>query len=121
MFLHSFFSLIFALAGCGKIPSTGPCLAEDRDSRWVNDIAYLEKTLPEVHKNLFFHLSEEEFHRQLAEFKDKVPAYTDEQIEIDLSVILAGTGDTHTGSSISAEYRYPLQQKTYGLRLVWIH
>ena len=104
-----FFSLIFALAGCGRIPSAGPYLAEDRDSRWVNDIAYLEKTLPRVHKNLFFHLPEEEFHRQLAEIKDKVPAYTDEQIEIELSVILAGTGDTHTGSSISAEYRYPLE------------
>jgi hypothetical protein len=103
------FSLIFALAGCSKIPSTGPYLAEDRDSRWVNDITYLEKTLPEVHKNLFFHLSEEEFHRQLAELKDKVPGYTDEQIEIELSVILAGIGDTHTGSSISAEYRYPLE------------
>ena len=37
-----FFSLIFALAGCGRIPSTGPYLAEDRDSCWVNDIAYLE-------------------------------------------------------------------------------
>jgi hypothetical protein len=104
-----FFSLIFTLAGCGRIPSAGPYLAEDRDSRWVNDIAYLEKTLPRVHKNLFFHLPEEEFHRQLAEIKDKVPAYTDEQIEIELSVILAGTGDTHTGSSISAEYRYPLE------------
>ena len=68
----------------------------------MNDIAYLEKTLPRVHKNLFFHLPEEEFHRQLAEIKDKVPAYTDEQIEIELSVILAGIGDTHTGSSISA-------------------
>lgn len=103
------FSLIFALAGCGKIPATGPYLAEDRDSRWANDIAYLEKTLPRVHKNLYFHLSEEELHRQLAELKDKVPGYTDQQIEIELSVILAGIGDTHTGSSISAEYRYPLE------------
>lgn len=103
------FSLIFALAGCGKIPATEPYLAEDRDSRWVNDITYLEKTLPRVHKNLYFHLSEEELHRQLKELKDKVPGYTDQQIEIELSIILAGIGDTHTGSSIGAEYRYPLE------------
>jgi hypothetical protein len=103
------FSLVLFLAGCSKIPPTGPYLAEDRDSRWVNDIAYLEKTLPEVHKNLFFHLSEEEFHRQLKELKEKVPGYTDQQIEIELSVILAGIGDTHTGSSIGAEYQYPLE------------
>ncbi|MDD3653917.1 MAG: peptidase S41 [Desulfotomaculaceae bacterium] len=101
--------LMFLLTGCSNIPSTKPYLAEDRNSRWVNDITYLEKTLPQVHKNLFFHLSEEEFHSRLAELKDKIPGYTDEQIEIALSVILAGIGDTHTGSSISSEYRYPLE------------
>lgn len=101
--------VMFSLTGCSNIPSTGPYLAEDRDSRWVNDITYLEKTLPQVHKNLFFHLPEKEFHRQLDELKEKVPGYTDEQIEIELSVILAGIGDTHTGSNISAEYRYPLE------------
>ncbi len=101
------FSLL--LIGCSRIPSTKPYLAEDRDSRWVNDITYLERTLPKVHKNLYFHLTEEAFHRQLEELKHKIPAYTDEQIEIALSVILAGLGDTHTGSSVGAEYQYPLE------------
>ncbi|MGI6450033.1 MAG: peptidase S41 [Desulfitobacteriia bacterium] len=103
--------LVLSLTACSKflIPAPKPYLAEDRDSRWVNDLTYLEKTLPKVHKNLFFQLSAEEFHRQLAELKEKVPAYSDEQIEIELSVILAGIGDTHTGSSIGAEFRYPLE------------
>jgi len=105
------FVLMVSLTGCSNrnIPSTKPYLAKDRDSRWVNDITYLEKTLPQVHKNLFFHLSKEEFHRQLEELKNKIPDCTDEQIEIELNVILAGIGDTHTGSSIGAEYRYPLE------------
>ncbi len=104
-----FLVFVLLLAGCGIIPSTRPYLAEDRDSRWVNDIAYLEKTLPRVHKNLYFHLSEQEFTRQLEELKNKVPDYTDEQIEIALNVILAGIGDTHTGSNIGSEFQYPLE------------
>jgi C-terminal processing protease CtpA/Prc len=96
-------------AGCSGIPSVRPYLAEDRDTRWVNDITYLEETLPKVHKNLYFHLSEQEFHKQLEELKEKVPAYSDEQLEIALNVILAGIGDTHTGSNIGSEYRYPLE------------
>lgn len=102
-------SLALLLTGCGILPSIKPYLAKDRDSRWVNDIAYLQKTLPRVHKNLYFHLSEKEFNRQLEGLKNNVPHYTDEQIEIALSVILAGIGDTHTGSSIGSEYRYPLE------------
>jgi len=101
-------ALLFSLSGCG-VPSPKPYLAEDRDSRWLNDITYLEKTLPQVHKNLYFRLPEEEFHRQLAELKAKVPAYSDAQIEIALSVILAGIGDSHTGLSIGSEYSYPLE------------
>lgn len=101
--------LMVLMTGCSFVPSTKPYLAQDRNERWVNDINYLEKTLPRVHKNLYFHLSELEFHRQLAVLKTKVSGYTDEQIEIELSMILAGIGDTHTGSSIGSESLYPLE------------
>jgi hypothetical protein len=102
-------TLLVSLTGCDGVPSTRPYLAEDRDTGWMNDLSYLEKTLPKVHKNLYFHLSEQEFHQQLEELKKKVPAYSDEQMEIALSVILAGINDTHTGSNIGSEYRYPLE------------
>ncbi|KPU43511.1 peptidase family S41 [Oxobacter pfennigii] len=95
--------------GCSRVPSTDPYLAEDRDTGWVKDITYLEETLPKVHKNLYFNLSEQDFLQQLEELKNKVPVYSDEQMEIALNVILAGMGDTHTGSNISSEYRYPLE------------
>jgi hypothetical protein len=100
---------VVSLTGCNRIPSTKSYLSEDRNTRWVNDITYLEKTLPKVHKNLYFHLSDQDFHRQLEELKKKVPVCSDEQIEIALSVILAGIGDTHTGSNLGSEYRYPLE------------
>ena len=105
--------IVLMLTGCGIIPSTEPYLAKERDSGWVNDITYLQKTLSQVHKNLYFHLSEKEFNRQLEKLKNNVPHETDEQIEIALSVILAGIGDTHTGSSIGSEFRYPLELHWY--------
>lgn len=101
--------LVFLLSGCSSIPSVKPYLTKDRDSGWINDISYLEKTLPKVHKNLFFHLPEQEFQKQLEELKKKVPQYSNEQMEIALSVILASIGDTHTGSNIGSEFQYPLE------------
>lgn len=105
--------LILLLAGCGGVPSPEPYLAADRNERWLNDIAYLETTLPEVHKNLFFQMSEQEFGRRLEELKEKVPAYTDQQIAIELSLIVAAIGDTHTGASIGSERQYPLQLRWF--------
>lgn len=101
--------LIFFMTGCSGIPSTQPYLADERDGRWMNDIRYIEDTLPKVHKNLYFQISQEEFSKRLEELRKKVPTYTDEQIEIELSVILAGIGDTHTGASIGSEFQYPLE------------
>jgi len=74
----------------------------------LSDTICIMKNGREVEQG-FFQLSEQEFSRQLAELKKKVPDYTDEQIEIELSLILAGIGDTHTGASIGSERKYPLQ------------
>lgn len=101
--------LLFTATGCSKLPSPKPYLATDRNTRWVNDLTYLQETLPLVHKNLFFRLSAAEFNRQLNDLKAKVPEYTDEEIEIALSIIIASVGDTHTGASIGSEFMYPLE------------
>jgi len=102
-------AVIISLTGCGAVPSTKPYLSDDRNTAWINDITYLEKTLPKVHKNLYFRISEQQFHQQLEELKKNIPAYSNEQMGIALSVILAGVGDTHTGSNIGSEYFYPLE------------
>lgn len=100
-------SLFFLLVGC--TPSTKSYLAEGRDEKWINDIAYIEKALPKVHKNLYFNISKEEFIGQLEDLKKKVPAFSDDQIEIELSKIIASVGDSHTGSSIGMENTYPME------------
>lgn len=108
-FLILFMALILICSGCSTVPSTKPYLAKDRNSRWVNDINYLEKALPKLHKNLYFHMPEAKFMGQLDDLKRNVSRYTDEYIQIKLSVILAGIGDTHTGSNIGSETMYPVE------------
>ncbi|MBC2580071.1 S41 family peptidase [Clostridium sp. DJ247] len=101
------FCLVFLLVGC--TPSTKPYLAEGRDKKWINDIVYIEKALPKVHKNLYFNISEKEFIGQLEDLKKKVPTFSDQEIDIELSKIIASIGDSHTGFSIGTETTYPIE------------
>jgi C-terminal processing protease CtpA/Prc len=101
------FILIFLLTGC--IPSTKPYLAEGRDEKWIKDIEYIEKVLPKVHKNLYFNITEKAFLGQLEELKKKVPVYSEDEIEIELSKIVASVGDSHSGSNIGTEDIYPIE------------
>ncbi len=107
--LLSLVALGLIVANIETIPSIKPYLAEDRKEKWINDISYVEKVLPKVHKNLFFNLSEEDFIKQLEILKNKVPVYSDKEIEIELSKIIASIGDNHTGFSIGAEWMYPIE------------
>ena len=93
----------------GCVPRKTEYLATDRNQKWINDISYLQNTLPRCHKNLYFKVSEEEFIKQLEGLKIKVPSYRDEEIEIEMSKIIASMGDTHTGSSIGSETTYPFE------------
>lgn len=101
--------MFILMVGCSNIPSTDSYITTNRDDKWINDIQYLKDTLPKVHKNLYFKISEEDFIKQLEELKKKVPSYTDEQIEIELSKITASIGDTHTGSNLGPKLMYPLE------------
>ncbi len=101
--------ILILMVGCSNIPSTDSYIATNRDDKWINDIQYLKDTLPKVHKNLYFKISEKDFFSQLDELKKKVPSYTNDQIEIELNKITASIGDTHTGSSIGSEFMYPLK------------
>lgn len=100
-------SIIFLMTGC--VPSTESYLAEDRNEKWINDISYIETALPKLHKDLYFHLSQEDFMSQLEDLKKKISTYSDEEIEIELSKIIASIGDSHTGFTIGAEWIYPME------------
>ncbi|MHB8063635.1 MAG: S41 family peptidase [Ruminiclostridium sp.] len=101
--------MLFLMVGCGIIPSKDAYLSKDRNEQWVKDIQYIKDTLPKVHKNLYFKISEKDFFAQLDELMKKVPNYTNDQIEIELSKTISSIGDTHTSASIGPEFMYPLE------------
>lgn len=94
-------------------PDTSKYIADERNEKWIQDINYLKDTLPKLHKNLYFMTSEKEFLEKLEELKKKVPELTDEQINIEMSLIVSGMGDTHTNVNKGFEESYPLQLYWY--------
>lgn len=100
-------SIMIMATGC--MPSEDSYKADSRDEMWINDISYIEEKLPKVHKDLYFDITPKEFQSQMNDLKTKVSSYSDEEIQIELSKIIASVGDTHTGFSISSELVYPFE------------
>ena len=91
-----------------RLPNEKKYIAKEREQQWINDITYLEEALPKVHPNLFFKQSEDYFIEALEALKEKVSLYTDEEINLEMSQIVASMGDSHTGVNIGVETKYPI-------------
>lgn len=63
---------------------------------WHEDLAYLAKELPAKHKNLFFKLTKDEFHKEVADLDRQIPSLSDDQITVGLMKLAASVGDGHT-------------------------
>lgn len=112
-------ALLVGLVGCigfvlydwgifKTLPKTEEYIKADRNEQWISDIDYLEVALPKMHKNLFFKQSKDFFIDNLEELKAKVPEYTDNEINYELSKIVSYMGDTHTNVNMGVEKMYPL-------------
>lgn len=80
--------------GCSK-----PADGADRmmaDTLWVEDLDFFARRLPEVHKNLFFNLSEPEFSCMVDDLRERIPELGDHEILVGIMRILASVGDPHT-------------------------
>jgi len=73
-----------------------PYSSDDRDKAWRNDLKYLEDNLRAFHANLFYEMSEQDFDNAVSTLYDSIPSLTDNEIEIELSKIVAMIGDSHT-------------------------
>ncbi len=99
------------LSGCGLfkvLPNPDQYIREDRNEKWISDIDYLEETLPKMHKNLYFKKDKAFFKGSLEALKKKVPKYTDNDINYEMSRIVSEMGDTHTCVNLSVEKMYPI-------------
>ncbi|WP_315120155.1 S41 family peptidase [uncultured Clostridium sp.] len=105
-------TMIISISMVACSSSTKPTIAHNRNGKWVNDITYLEEQLPKRHKNLFFKVKKEDFYIDMDELKNKVNDYSDEEIKVQLSKIIASIGDGHT-------MVYPNIETIYPLKLYW--
>ena len=100
-------------SGCSRVPSAEDYLSSDRITAWKNDVEFLQKTLPLLHKDLYFNITEEQFKHSMMDLKNNAEQFSDKQMEIAISEAVAAVGDTHTGSRICIERMYPFKLHWY--------
>lgn len=117
--------LTIALTGCNS--SDKKVLSENSSSniktqQWIEDIDYLSKNLPKVHKNLYHSIKKEVFNKEILNLKNDVPKLKDYEIKCRLSQIVASIGDAHTSLNLgfNNSNAYPLVLRWYNedLRIV---
>lgn len=84
-----------------------PTVKGDRYEKWLQDITFLQETLPDKHKNLFFQINKEDFHKQIESLKSDIPRLNDDELTVRLSEIIASIGDAHTRVSFDSSKIFP--------------
>lgn len=69
---------------------------KSRDERWLEDINFYASELPKRHKNLFFHLPQKQFEKEVSQIKNNVSNLSDDEITVALITLTAKIGDAHT-------------------------
>lgn len=81
----------------------------DRDAKWLTDIEFLCKQLPNHHKNLFFKIDEQEFLKKANIIKENIHTLTDNELITEVSRWIASIGDAHTRLLFNIEKKYPFE------------
>jgi len=67
-----------------------------RDERWRYDLAFLKPRMERMHWDLYAHVSEADFTRELEALSSAVPELSEGQIRARLAHLMARVGDGHT-------------------------
>ena len=96
------------------------CFAQEKEAppsltkaQWQADVAFLGRELVKRHKNVFHHVSREEFDRAIEELEKAVPTLADHEIAVRMLQITAKVGDAHTYVHL------PMRFQIYPLVLYW--
>lgn len=103
--LSSFLVLSMAAGSYGFKP-----LSQDEPTyeKWAEDVDTLVEKLPKLHKNLFFKISQEEFHALASQFKQSLPELNEDEFQVGLSRLIAAIGDSHTSLRPRITRAFPL-------------
>jgi len=102
-----------------------PRPADPSTADWIQDLGVLATRLPEVHRDAFHTISEEDFRRRVNELERRIPELAYHEIVVELARLVAAIGDGHTrlwltDSPRNGFRRYPIVLYDFadGLRLV---
>jgi len=87
----------------------GKIMNKSWQERWIEDIDYLENSLINKHKNLFFSVSREEFQNKIVELKSMINNLDYDEIKIEMSRLVAMVKDAHTSIYFPVERYIPLR------------
>ena len=101
------------------------CFAQDRETlpsltkaQWQEDVRFLGLELVKRHKNVFHHVSREEFEHDIAALEEAVPNLEAHQIVVRMLQITAKVGDAHTYVHMPNSFHiYPLILYWFGKEL----
>lgn len=107
---YSFVLIFFLLLSAGAGSYTTASLFQDKPAheKWAEDVDILVEKLPELHKNLFFKVSQEEFSAMAAQFKQRLPELNEDEFQVGLSRLVAAVGDSHTSLRLRITHAFPL-------------
>ena len=87
-------------------------------AQWGSDLQYLAEQLPKRHKNLFHHVTREQFERAVAELDAAIPSLQDHQIIVRMLQITGAIGDAHTYVHLPKTFKvYPVIPYWFGNEL----
>jgi hypothetical protein len=81
---------------------------EDLKASYIDELTYVKKNLPALHKNLFALLKQADFNSEMDALIKDVPNLTEDEIKFKLMTIINSVGDSHTSASLDTYSRFPL-------------
>jgi len=111
------FIVLFLFGSCDFLRQFFVSPAPMTSERWRQDLRYLARHLPRLHKNLFFQISETEFKKAVADLDKSIPSLEDHEVIVGFMRILAMIGDSHTDLYDSTYWYFGF--RIYPLGLLW--
>lgn len=111
--------MICLLVGCSSTKEGVAKSDPKRNEAWIEDIDYLTSQLSELHSNLFFNTTEEEYNKKIEELKKEVPKLTDTQINFRMKEIVASIGDAHTLYNVDKTEEEINNENIYHMMYTW--
>jgi len=99
-------ALLFLLPARAVTAQTADELS--REEKWREDLQTLARELPQRHKNLFAHLTRQQFEQEIAQLSEDIPKLSDAEIRLGLWRLAAKIGDAHTQVQYHREQVFPI-------------